>query len=524
MSKVSFLVAVLVWSAGCTVSSPAPPAAERCPAGLAAWAEAGFSGVVTMSTRGSVDCVAGYGMADRAAGTPNTADTVFSIGSVTKSFTAAAVFSLVDEGKVALDAAVRQYLPELTGPVGDATVHQLLLHTSGLNGTHGGDYEPVSRDAAVAAINELELAFPPGEGYLYSNSGYTLLALVVESFAGYRDLMASRILPTGTGFWNGEPAPRGPRAVGYLEGGGEGAAGEFAGPFWGMEGNGGVAMTMPSLASWTHALFTGRVVSKASTEIIARPGVEVGEGQSETPGWVAVDESVYGVPVLAAAGGGGTGHNTIVAWFPEQERVVAVSSNGFEVTAEDLLAAIGPALAAGDPLPTPPAREGTVDTAAIVGTYRLDTGGSYEVTAGPVIAATGADAVAALFPRQEGYAEHEDLVRALLEGRTQEGRRERAQFGDVTGFTIVGTVEQDRELRTYVTVEAGQPMFGWYALNEYGAVEAAEFPSPPPSLRLAPSGSRFRPGDPSGGPDVTVEFGDGSLTITGPAGTTTARM
>lgn len=518
MSKV-LLFLVLAVLGGCTVSSP--PDAEGCPAELRAWAEAGFSGVVAMSTGGSLDCVAGYGLADRSAGTPNAPDTVFSIGSVTKSFTAAAVFSLVDEGKIALDAPVRQYLPELTGPVGDATIRQLLLHTSGLNGTHGGDYEPVSRDAAVAAINELELAFPPGEGYLYSNSGYTLLALVVERLAGYRALMASRILPPGTGFWNGAPAPRGPRAVGYLESGEEGEPGAFAGPFWGMEGNGGVAMSVPELASWTYALFTGQVVSRASTEIIARPGVEVGDGQSETPGWVAVDESVYGAPVLAAAGGGGTGHNVIVAWFPERERVVAVASNGFEVTAEDLLAAIGPALAAGEPLPTPPAREDAVDTADIVGTYMLDTGGSYEVTAGPVIAATGADAVVALFPRQEGFAAHEDLVRALLEGRTQEGRRERAQFGEVTGFTVVGTLEQDREVRTYVTVEAGRSVFGWYALNEYGAVEAAEFPSPPPSLRLVPSGSRFRPAD---GPDVSVAIGDGSLTITGPAGTVTARM
>jgi CubicO group peptidase (beta-lactamase class C family) len=529
-------LAVLASLAGCATAAPrpAPDAPRPCPAALSAWEDAGFSGVVAMSTAGEQDCVTGYGLADRAAGTPNTADTVFAIGSVTKSFTAAAVFSLVDEGKVELDAPVRQYLPELSGPVGDATVRQLLLHTSGLTGTHGSDYEPMTSDAALAAINELELAFPPGEEYLYSNAGYTVLALVVERFAGYRDLMASRILPSGTGFWSGEPAPRGPRAVGYLEGGGEGETGDFAGPYWGMEGNGGVAMTMPELASWTHALFTGQVVSDASTEAIASPGVDTGDGQAETPGWVAVDESVLGTPALAAAGGGGTGHNVVVAWLPEPKRVVAIASNGPDVSAEDLLSAIAPALVAGEPLPRPPSGDGaSADTTDIVGTYTLATGGSFEVTVDgtrPVIAATGVDAVPVLFPPRDGFAGHEDLVGALLAGRTREGREEREQletsFGPVTEVIPAGTIEHDRETRTYVTIVAGgRPVLGWYSVNAHGGIEAAEVPTSPPSLRLVADGAGFRPDDPAGtGPDVTVEFGDGELTVTGPGGPVSARL
>jgi CubicO group peptidase (beta-lactamase class C family) len=530
MPKMSLAVlAVLVSLAGCASASPPEPKAG-CPTALRAWEDAGFSGVVAMSTEGELDCVAGYGLADRAAGTPNTRDTVFSIGSVTKSFTAAAVFSLVDEGKVALDAPVRQYLPELSWPVGGATIHQLLLHTSGLNGSHGEDYEPMSPDAAVAAINGLELAFAPGEGYLYSNSGYTLLALVVERLAGYRELMTSRILPPRTGFWHGEPAPAGPRAIGYLESGGEGESGDFAGPYWGMEGNGGVAMSLPALSSWTHALFTGQVVSRASTEAIARPGADAGDGRAETPGWVAFDESLFGTPVLMVAGGGGTGHNTVVAWLPESKRVVAIASNGPEMSAEDLLAAIGPALAAGEPLPRPPAREGTADTSDIVGTYTLATGGSFEVTVDgnrPVITATGVDAVGVLFPRQDGFAEHEDLVGALLAGRTREGREEREQletsFGPVTDVVPAGTIERDREPRTYVTIVAGgRPVLGWYSVNAHGGIEAAEVPTQPPSLRLVADGDGFRPD--GTGPDVTVEFGAGELTVTGPAGPVAARV
>lgn len=520
------LAALAVLLACCTTAPPpAQDATPACPAALAAWADAGFSGVVAMSTGGELDCVSGYGLADRAAGTANTAGTVFSIGSVTKSFTAAAVFSLVDEGKVELDAPVRRYLPELSGPVGDATVRQLLLHTSGLTGSHGEDEEPMSADAALTAIDRLTLAFPPGEDYLYSNAGYTLLALVVERLAGYRDLMAARILPPGTGFWSGAPAPEGPRATGYLDSGAEGETGEFAGPYWGMEGNGGVAMTMPQLASWTHALFTGQVVSPASTEVIARP-----DDHGETPGWVALD--TFGTPALAAAGGGGTGHNVVVAWLPESKRVVTVASNGPDVSAEDLLATLGPALVAGEPLPRPPSGDGTPAPADIVGTYTLATGGSFEVTVDggrAVIAATGVDAVTALFPPRDGFAEHEALVADLLAGRTQEGREERAaleaSFGPVTEVVPAGTAELGRELRTYVTiVAAGRPVLGWYAVDEHGGIGGAEVPTTPPSLRLVADGAGFRPDDPAGtGPDVTVAFGDGELTVTGPAGPTSAR-
>ncbi|MEV4461222.1 serine hydrolase domain-containing protein, partial [Microbispora sp. NPDC049633] len=275
-----------------TPGAPAcDPALDRA---FGAWAAAGFSGSVAILRDGVFECRAAYGMADTGARRPNTPGTVFSIGSVTKTVTAAAILRLADEGRLSLDDRVGAILPRLRGLVADATVRQLLLHTSGLNGTHGGDYEPLSPGAALAAIGRLKLAFPPGAGYAYSNAGYTLLGLVVERLAGsgYRDYVSSTVLrlPGGRvagGFWDGHPAAPGPRAVGYLDDGEPGHQGGFAGPYWGVEGNGGLAMTMPDLAEWTHALFTGRVVTPASAELAARPGWPLGDGRSETPGWVA---------------------------------------------------------------------------------------------------------------------------------------------------------------------------------------------------------------------------------------------
>jgi CubicO group peptidase (beta-lactamase class C family) len=567
ISALTAMVAAVAVLAACTQDSDTPPApagtagaAARCDpaldAALGAWARAGFSGSVAVSTGGRVDCLAAYGSADDATGTPNTVDTVFSIGSVTKAFTAAGVLDLVAKGRLGLDDRVGPLLPELKGPVAGVTVRQLLLHTSGLTGSHGQDHRPLSREAALAAISGLDLAFAPGSGYLYSNAGYTLLGLVIEAVSGrsYRDHTASTILrlPGGRvagGFWDGVPAAPGPRAVGYLDGGRAGVPGDFAGPHWALDGNGSLAMTMRDLADWTHALFTGRLVPREAVEAITTPGHDLGEGRSETPGWVSVDASVHGTAFLASAGGGGdVGHNAVVAWVPQERRVVAVASNKPGVSAEQLLRKVGPALLAGKPLPTPnepPPGAGpspgssagsSAGGAAAPGRYTLATGGVFDVVSAGnqiTVSASGADALAALLPPRDVPARdvtsHEQRVLALLAGRTTEGRKERealeGALGPVRDVRLAGTVVQEGELRTYVSLTAGtRSVIGWYAVNAEGGIEAAEIPTDRPALALVPAGGRYRPHDPAGtGPEVTVEFRDGRMIVSGPGGGVTAR-
>jgi CubicO group peptidase (beta-lactamase class C family) len=519
----------------------------RLDAAFTAWAAAGFSGSVAISTGGRFDCLAAYGSADDATGTANTVDTVFSIGSVTKSVTAATVFDLVDAGKLALGDRVGRLLPELTGPVAGVTVEQLLLHTGGLSGTHGEDHEPLDRAAALAAISDLDLAFRPGSGHAYSNAGYTLLALLIERVSGmsYREYTASTVLrlPDGRvagGFWDGAPAAPGPRAVGYLDGGRPGERGDFPGPHWALDGNGSLAMTMRDLAAWTHALFSGRVVSPESVAAISRPGRALGEGRAETPGWVALDASVFGEPFLASAGGGGdVGHNAVVAWIPDGQRVVAMASNEPGLSAEDLLRTVGRALLGHEPLPTPSARPTGSGPAVAGGRYALATGGAFEVTTAGnqvTVAGLGTDAVAALFPPggdvpAEDFRAHERRVLALFEGDTREGREERkaleSTLGAIRGVRPAGTVFRDGEIRTYVTLTTGSgPVLAWYAVSADGGVGAAEAPTGPPAAKLVPAGGgRYRPDDPTGaGPQVTLEFRDRRLTVAGPAGTTVATL
>ncbi len=558
------LLATALVSAGCTdgahpdsdgaTAAAAPATATAgCDPGLAArltaWERAGFSGTVALSTRGRFDCRAAYGLADRATRTPNTIDTVFSIGSISKAVTAAGIYALVDAGRLHLDARAGDLVPGLEGPAARATVRQLLLHTSGLTGSHGNDHRPLSRRAAVAAIGRLALAFAPGSDYAYSNAGYTLLALIIDAVAsqGYRRYIVSRVLtlPSGDvagGFWDGEPAAPGPRAVGYLDDGRTHQMGDFAGPHWALSGNGDLAMTMPELATWTYALFTGRIVSPSSTKAVGRPGFDHGDGTSETPGWVAFDRSVYGEPVIAAAGGGGDiGHDAVVAWLPESGRVIAMASNTADVTASDLVRRIAPALIAGRPVPMPRLPAGDTDPAelaAVTGGYELPTGGRYDVTRRGndlAIAAHGPRAVATLFPPPPGVTHadvrrHESAVSALLAGETREGRRERhaleSGLGGPIDVDVLGTVVDDGELRTYVEASSDRSStLAWYALDEVGGVAAAEIGTAPPTLTVVPTGHQvYRPDDPTGaGADVVVRFDDGRMTVTGQGGSVSAR-
>ena len=525
-------------------AAEAPHDDEGCPGevgdGLRAWGDAGFSGGVVVLEAGEVVCRAAYG---RDVGV----DSVFGIGSVSKAVTAAAVLDLVDEGKLGLDDRVGDRVEGLAGPVADATVEQLLLHTSGLTGGVGADHEPLSRDQALAALGGLDLGHPPGQEFAYSNAGYVLLALLVEDVAGidYRDRLVDQVLPAGAGFWNGDPAPEGPRVVGYLDEGPSEQVGDFPGPHWALAGNGDVAMTVEQLATWTNDLFTGGVVSPAAVDLLTGTRFDNGDGSAEIPGWVSTDAELIGEPFVGAAGGGGdTGHEVVTVWLPESERVVTIGSNTPAVTAEALLQAIGPALVAGEPLPAPDPAGGDVDPdaiEAIAGDYELAGGdGTFTVTADDRrlrVAATGSGAVAALFPRPESVPAdevdaHADAVLALLAGETDAGREELAalaeDFGEVEDVALEGTILAQGELRTYVvaTTTDGEDMLLWYALDGAGEIAAVEGETNPPSRELAATDEpgTYRSVDPTGGQvAVTVSVDGDALTVAGGGATVEAR-
>ena len=502
---------------------------------LADWGRAGFNGVVVVEGPES-SCRLGIGRTAGDTGSQLTADTVFGIGSVSKAVVASTVLRLDAAGVLSINDPAGAYVAGLTGPVADASIESLLLHTSGLVGSHGEDHVALSRDDAVAAISGLEVDEESRGRFVYSNAGYTLLALVLEGASGveYRQLLVDEVLSDGAGFWDGSPAADGERAVGIRDGEPTGFDGAFAGPHWALQGNGDVAMSAGMLADWTRDAFTGELLPTAEVQRMLEPAVD-DDGQGVTIGWGRLDDEVLGEVAIGAAGGGGElGPEVVTVWLPDSERVVVVATNTDAITAEAFLQVIGPAIVAGDPIPRPddPVDVDDSELDGAVGTYVLPTGDRFEVVRsdeGLVVTPSGGAALEALLPPDATPVEvdqHEAAVVSLLAGATSAGVEEIAiledDYGTLLDVHVLGTTDEG-ELRTYVELTfADGTLTGWYALDDAGGIQGVDLGGLP-GVRLTPTVDGFRvDGQRRGGQAVTVTFDDDAMVVRGPQGTIVA--
>lgn len=154
---------------------------------------------VAVIRNGKTTKVKGYGLASLEFQVPVTTDTVFEIGSVSKQMTAAGILLLVQDGKIRLDEKISAYLPGTPESWGNVTVRHLLTHTSGIKSYTGLTGFEISRrlsmEQFIKQLAEHPLEFVPGEKNIYSNSGYNLLAYIIETQSGkkYMDFMRERI-------------------------------------------------------------------------------------------------------------------------------------------------------------------------------------------------------------------------------------------------------------------------------------------------------------------------------------------
>src|SRR5687768_14695514 len=151
-----------------------------------------FNGAVLVAENGKVVYRGAFGMANIEWGIPNTPDTKFRLGSITKQFTAMLTLQLVEQGKIKLDGKVSDYLPDYRKDIGEkVTVHHLLTHTSGIPSYTGqpGFFANVSRNPYkvsdfVKQYRSGNLEFEPGTKYAYTNYGYFLLGAIIERVTG----------------------------------------------------------------------------------------------------------------------------------------------------------------------------------------------------------------------------------------------------------------------------------------------------------------------------------------------------
>ena len=180
--------------------------ATNADAYLNAWAKQGrFSGSVLIAKGGQILLRKGYGMANYEQSVPNTPETVFRIGSITKTFTALSILQLEERGLLKVSDPVVKYIPEFPQAWSAITIHQLLCHKSGMpeftNAKAYGEWEDSRHiENALKEYADKPLVNQPGEVLRYSNSGYILLGRVIEKVSrlSYEDYLQKNILgPAG---------------------------------------------------------------------------------------------------------------------------------------------------------------------------------------------------------------------------------------------------------------------------------------------------------------------------------------
>jgi CubicO group peptidase (beta-lactamase class C family) len=313
-------------------SESASDLASRSDAYLRALVPRGFSGATLIAQDGEIILERGYGLAVEEGEKPFTADTAFVIGSISKAFTAAAVLQLEMEGQLNTGDPIGKFLANVPPDKEQITLHQLLTHTSGLIQHHAeSDFDPLTRDEAVALILEAPLRFQPGAEYAYSDAGYVMLAAIVELVSGqpFTDYLADHLFkPAGmkhTAFYDDGRWQDEPLAHGYHNGRDVGSPADWPGPTWSLLGAGGIVSTVGDLYRWQQALQQHRILPSALTEKLWTPHARISERTSYGYGW-QISQTEYGGPLIWHVGAG-RAHNAELRYFSEKETVIVIGSN-----------------------------------------------------------------------------------------------------------------------------------------------------------------------------------------------------
>ena len=301
----------------------------------------------------------GYGLADLKAKAPITPQTDFRLASVTKQFTAMAVMLLVHDGKLRYDETLTRIFPEFPPYGNKITVRHLLNHTSGLKryeeiyeketaGTQP-DKIPQLHDVDVLRILEQQTSgsFAPGKRWEYSNSGYAVLAMIVERISGksFEDFLRARVfVPLGmnhTVAYVSEKNQVPNRAFGYRRASdGKGWTFSDQSPTSAVLGDGGIYTSIEDIAKWDRALSAHTLLSKREMEpalmlVRVDGGVTLSDGaQSEYGfGWFL---DPYKGHRRMWHDGDTSGFHTSIQRLPDDQLTVIVLANRTDINPREL--------------------------------------------------------------------------------------------------------------------------------------------------------------------------------------------
>lgn len=304
-----------------------------------------FIGSALVAKGGKVILEKGYGMASIELAVPNGPDTKFRLGSITKQFTSTSILQLEEQGKLSVTDTACKYFadcPEAWKPI---TIHQLLSHTSGIH-SYTDDPQfpkpkfmriPLTPPEILLLTKDKPLDFQPGEKWHYDNSGYIFLGVIIEKVSGekYADYLKKHIFGPldmqDSGYDNSaailknraagyRSVPDGFRNADYLD---------MSLPY----AAGSLYSTVRDLYRWDRALYTDKVLSKASREKMWTP-VKNNYGY----GWGIMQSHNH---KQIGHGGGINGFATFIARYPDDDAIVIVLSNNERAAAGAIANGLG---------------------------------------------------------------------------------------------------------------------------------------------------------------------------------------
>ena len=299
----------------------------------------GFSGAVLVAKDGEVLIRKGYGWADVKRQIPIAPDTIFDIGSAVKSFTATAVMQLEEQGKLNTSDKITKYFEGVPADKTEITIHQLLTHTSGLFFDYFYDAAtPQERDIMkdrekyIKGVLSYPLEFKPGEGRAYSNSGFSLLAIIIEKVSGesYEQYVRGHLFkPAGmteTGYY----IPRNLNRVarGYNDGDTDfgypwETQWDKQTPLWDLKGNGGMLSTLDDMYKWLAAIKDNKIISQKSKD---KKLTVYHERGNQAYGWFVskIENKTF---VWSGGDAVPQGWNVELRWYKDDDLIAVVLTN-----------------------------------------------------------------------------------------------------------------------------------------------------------------------------------------------------
>lgn len=265
---------------------------------------------------------------------PLNVDDQFQLGSLTKQFTAAAILTLSEKGKLSLEDSLEKYIPGVKRRQRRITIAQLLSHTAGLNDYFAyrkitrNWHNPASVKDVIKAVQRVSSFSAPGEAHRYSNVGYLYLGRIIEivsgkSYAAY--LEEKFFIPLKlTNTYVKESGGNLNDVLGYSYDNDKLVEAEVVDRSW-IYAAGAIVSTLDDLSQWHQALLNGQVISAASYQLMtSKAKVRSGESVNYGQGF-----HIYPIASLVAYSHEGQvpGYLTFMAYFPEHDLFASAFSN-----------------------------------------------------------------------------------------------------------------------------------------------------------------------------------------------------